>query len=625
MAATPFYSSTLTVRDNTVKNVIFKAAAILIQFFLARIFAFVAFKLQDYTSYVMFSETLLQNIYFAVSRRFNTQAWIVLSFAVLAVASGFYDTLLWALDSPGYITKHSPTPASSLTLNLLQNPAYITFIGNPSHQVNDIDVEQAISANLFKTGFNFSLDRIPNLGPKEIVPPPNNSTSEPIRIWLDKDGFSVALDELYTVTMVSVCLPRAFDDSTQVWNCKLNSTESTSMINNRLGDVRISWYGKNTDLLSADRRDNPWQSLATGGDTTVMKQVFTVTKGRRRHTFLETVFKATMVTRSPPFDEDDVTDLIRRTWSDPSQPMDNATRALVDMTLNAQRNRTSFISGINTKRPQTVLSSSIELLDSKPVDKLLFTLLRINSVNITLIQSEDLSVAPEPFEPCDVSSTNIATGGRVQHSTCYKSVDNTRDNAFMGQIDTSSVVIFSNVVGDGASSKASISFNQTGYEWLKSQEGRVDDLLIARGVLLGGNKDIVSVTVLHNVAAISYLQLLLTVLPLVLAILAFALTELSQMSFYLNSFFAAIVTTTRPSSSRRPTRVSKLSTLRHPPEMILASQEDGHPVIETSDGGVYVRRGSPPSLPSIASERPIKSETQILMEPPFLQPYVSYS
>ena len=61
-------------------------------------------------------------------------------------------------------------------------------------------------------------------------------------------------------------------------------------------------------------RDNIWFAYGQGGDTAVMKQVFTVTKGGRRHTFLETVLRCTMVTNATyDFAMSEVDDLLRRT------------------------------------------------------------------------------------------------------------------------------------------------------------------------------------------------------------------------------------------------------------------------------------------------------------------------
>ncbi|KAF9525956.1 hypothetical protein CPB83DRAFT_858685 [Crepidotus variabilis] len=629
-----FAHSSLAVRDNAVKNVIFKAAAILLQFFLTQVFAFIAFKWNDYTAFLMFSETLAQKAFFAISRSFNSRALLVLTFAVLAVAFGFYDTLLWALDSPGYITQRTTKPASSLASNLLQNPQYIISINNPSRHLEDMNVDEAITSNIFKPGFNFSLQAIENIGPRDTVLSPGNITETGARIWLDNEGFSVGLDQGFAVTIKYACPMIPLPDSltSQAWKCTVNNTDALDTLLNRVGDVQVWWYGvNNTELIQVERKDNPWQSLGAGGGTAVMKQIFTITKGRRRHTFLETVLKITMITTSPPFEDSDVTDLIRRTWSpDPSQPIDNNTQAFVDMALQYEHSNKSLTFGVNLEEQNSVASSSIELLNvlNSASGDFDYTVLRIGSVNITLLRSEDIEDAPQPFIDCSVASTNIATGGQVQSSNCYKSFDPLQNKTFMGQVDTSSVLIFTNVIGDGTSSKSVASFNQTGYDWFKTREGRIDDLLTARGVLLGGNKDIVHVTVLQNVAAVSYLQIFLTVLPLALALFAWILTLLSPMSYYQHSLLAAVATTTHltPSSERSGT-CKKVSTLRNPPELTLVRLSDEHTVIQTADGGMVAHMGEQflrqralhPMDSPIAVHTPTKQEMQILMDPPFLQ------
>ncbi|KAF8160058.1 hypothetical protein B0H34DRAFT_674311 [Crassisporium funariophilum] len=573
----PFLASVLSVRVNAVKNILFQAAKIAFEFFLLRLFCFAAYKIEDYTSFLMFSEDVAQKMFFAISRKFNRQGLLVLFFVVLSTALGSYDTLLWALDFPGYVVRSTLVDASSLSSHMVDSPAYITFLTNPLQDLDRIELDQAMGANLYRTGLDFTLPGIFERGSREIVPA-NQSLSAHVspRIWLDQEGFGVGVDDAIMVTpsmdITTYCSLRTIDDRTQVWKCDIQNPDSLFLMRQPMGRPMVWWDTRQSELLLPERKDNAWVSFGSGGGTTMMKQVFTVTKGHRRHTFMETTFKATMISTFPvPFANDEVVDFVRRTWSrDTGQPLTPTIQALADLVTSSQRNQSSLTFGQFFQDDYTVTSSSTELLMVLPAGTSnetlpLYAALRSVATNITLVRSENLLKEPTPLEPCNSFHTNIATGGIVHNTNCYKSVGDQSRARFLGQLDASSVMILNDILGDGNSNISARCLNQTGLNWYKDNVERIDRLLLSRGLILGGDRTTVLVAVNRHEAALSYLQLSLTLLPFGLLLSIFLWTIREPMSYYQSSFMAAVLATMHVSTDK----CAKVGYIRSPPEIVL--------------------------------------------------------
>ncbi|KIK03992.1 hypothetical protein K443DRAFT_94105 [Laccaria amethystina LaAM-08-1] len=587
-----FTTSVLSVRENAVKNVIFRAATLLLQLFIVNMFAFIAARSNAYTSYLMFAENFIQKFFYVTSRNFNRHALLLLAFVALGALSGLYDTLLWALDSPGYVVRSKTTNAASLSQDIVINPAYITYVSNPTGNVNDIDAEGSIAANLFKSGLNFTLPGVTEPGVREIVSSSQSIDNTGPRIWLDEDGLSVSVDQSVMVTTDAICPLQTLTNTTQGWKCIFNNTDALQLVQTSTGNPEIFWDDQRSEYLLPNRMDNPWKSLGSGGDTAVMKQVFTVTKDRRRHTFIETAFKASMLSLYPAqFNDNEITDLIHRTWSsDPTQPITPDIQALADYAIDAQANQSTASFGVFVQEPYASLSSTIELLNviNSANAIPLYSLFRITSTNITLIRSETLPQGPTPLY-CrydTVFSTNLATGGQLRGNTCYKSVDQTKAS-FVSQLDASAVVVINSLLGDGTSDSSAVAFNQTGWDWFMSKSNYIDDLLTSRGLIAGGDRAAVQVAVQHNEAAISYLQLLLTLLPALLFLIGTVVIFFSgPMSYYQSSFLAAVCTTTHMT----PGECQKVRYLRDPPEITL-QRRGTHVLLGTPGGGTLANVG----------------------------------
>jgi hypothetical protein len=88
----------------------------------------------------MFAEDPIQKFLFVLSQKFNQQAVLVTSFAGLTVAARFHDTLLWAVDSPGYVIKSKTADAGALTKKMVATPSYIIFVPNPKRDLKKINL-----------------------------------------------------------------------------------------------------------------------------------------------------------------------------------------------------------------------------------------------------------------------------------------------------------------------------------------------------------------------------------------------------------------------------------------------------------------------------------------------------
>jgi len=587
-----FATSSLPVYQNYIKNILFRVATLLIQLSILKLFSFLAFKSNAYTSFLMFNEDHMQKLLFVRSRGLTRHGLLVLAFALFFGFGNLYDTLLWALDSPGYIAKTTLVTALTATNQLLADPAYIVYMSNPTGH-SALDIDQAVTGNLFVQGFNFTLPKPVPPGPRDIVSTNQTITKAGPRIWLDDTGFSVGVDELINVTPSIRCPVKTVNANLQIWNCEVNNTDTWLVMSSGQAARPQIWWDNSPfaedHFLSPDRRDNPWMSLGVGGDTAVMKQVFTVTKENRRHTFLQTVLKVTMITLYPtPFNDSEITDIVRRFLSDdPRQPLTPEIKAAADLVISAQTNQTSLTFGASQQEAYSVTSSRIEffnVMNAYLGTERLISSLRLIFTNITLIRSETLPNPIMPYGPaCPNFSANIATGGRVRFNDCYMSIGNQTDAHFLGQLDTSAVFILTDVLGDGKRSTSAAALNQTGVDWYLRNAPHIDDLLIARGLILGGDSAAVPLAMWMREPAISYLQLFLLLLSAALAIVAMVLITLSKsMGYYTNSFLAAVCATMHIDGRNEATTCTKAGYLHEPPEIKLVTTQQ-HVVISISD------------------------------------------
>jgi len=325
------------VEHNAVKSIIFRFAEFLVAWAVYKFFSLLACRTRAFTAYIIFSEDYIQKALFVISRRFSGHGLLVLAFTIVYVAADLYGTLLWALDAPGYTAVKQNVTAASVMSSVLEHPGYLVQWSRPAGDVAALENElnEYMGAKLFKPGFNFTLTGENKVGRPVTVPPTRAFDSDVgPRIWLDDEGFSVSTDPLATVgflpggTNSTALVDRGYDcpkfetgDYTLAWNCTYPSRYAHSFLDNAVfGRPTIHWDDESDQqleytYLSPRRQDNPWQSLGKGGSTAVMKQIFTVTKGRTRHTFVDTAFKVAAITDPGVlFSVAEIEDLVRRTW-----------------------------------------------------------------------------------------------------------------------------------------------------------------------------------------------------------------------------------------------------------------------------------------------------------------------
>jgi hypothetical protein len=593
LAHNPFLVSRLPVRQNAIKNILFRGATIVLTSVIHQLFAFLAFRKRDYTSYLMFAEDPIQKLLFARSRKFNRQAVLVSSFAALTFAAGFYDTLLWAVDSPGYIIKSKTVSAEVLAKQMIATPSYITFISNPQRDLNRINIQNIFGANLYSPGLNFTLPGIVDAGKPQPIPPLQPLSPVDVvfpRIWLDSTGFAVGVDETIMVVpdmnLTTFCAPTNVPPANattpvtfQVWNCPLCNTDALAIFNKALGQPQY-WWDMDTpsELLRPIRADNPWLGLSTGGGTALMKQIFMVTKGLRRHTFLQTTFKTTMISYAPMvFSDVDVKDFINRQWGNPNQTVTTAVQFLSNTVLQAQNNKTSVtFRAFAQQDEKTVTSFSTEYLyfvnTADPNQSPISAAMRFASTVITLVDSETLLNEPVPLAACNASATNIATGGVVRSMICAPPFNSTAplQSQFLGQLDTTSMVIINDILGDGTKDTSAVALNKTGVDWYIPCAQTIEKLLTSRSLILDGCASKVAVDVQMNEAAISYLQLILIILPIFLALMVRIVIFRKPMEYYQNSFLAGVFATTHVIDSLSGS--SEVGYMREPPEVVLKTR-----------------------------------------------------
>ncbi len=587
-----FFASTISVSQNAVKNIVFRVSAIVLNFVVFRTFAFIAFRQQDYTSFLMFAEDVIQKAFFVVNR-VNKQAVLVFLFAALTFGAGFYDSLIWAFDAPGYVLRTQRVSADTLSPQMLPNPAYVTFIPN---NVSDVDIETTLGTNLYASGLNFSLPGIYQLQPAEVVPeqvPLTDPDSAP-RIWLDTDGFAVGLDQ--SIMVWAGCgvgnAPSGVPGvQAQGWACATNNSNSLNIFEQAMGVPQIWWDRDHAEYLFPNRKDNPWYNLQREGETAIMKQVFAVTKGNKRHTFLQTMLKATML-GIPDLEDAQITDIIRRVWSGPSgdanATLSTAVQNLVDHVLSAKANGTSYVFGSFIQQNDTVYALSAEFLNiPSSTGETLYSVLRSVVTDTVLISSETLSAPPTPAEPCALVYHNTVYGVDRQTNCNTAAVKENQTvpatGPFLGQVDISAVAIMTDILGDGTMNTSAGALEQAGLDWYTENSKQLDQLLISRALIVRGARSSVLVDTTHTVAAVSYMQLFLVALPFALAALIGAVTLGKPMSYYGSSFLSAVLATTHVTTEA----CLDIGYMRRTPEIVLRRSGD-HFVLKTPFGGTLV-------------------------------------
>ncbi|WJG36182.1 uncharacterized protein FOBCDRAFT_298917 [Fusarium oxysporum Fo47] len=548
-----FVKSSIPLYHSALKSFIFKCAELLMGIFIFKLFSLIAARSNQFTAYLMFTEDYIQQSLFISSRGLSRGGLVVLLFSLLSITSSLYGTLLWALDSPGYIFQAT----------------------NTTHRGK---LPQIIGAELFNPGLNYSLTgKVDNShGTPEVVAPTRKGLGIGARIWLDGDGFSVSPDtnammpytDTMNMTLFSSCI--LFNEGSAVWNCTFNNAEAQSIIEGVTGLPEVHWNDATDEDMDSryirpNRVDNIWVSLGTGGGSAFMNQVFTVTKETRRHTFFQSTFKATMVTNPGiPFGQYEVADFVNRTWST-STDQDSTKEAnplmgrIIYDIMGAQDQGVSYQFGANTadNNNKSALQKNWGYYTPQVNNASMYSLISITTTKITLIRSETLLEAPEPFEKCERSNfQNEAFGGKVTQTDCTSSKAPDVKHGFFGQVDTAAVMI-TRGLGAARSNISAQSLDEKSLTWLRDHSGAIEALLTARAYSVSIDPSLVELSVDKLMVAMSSLQLFLTCLALVLAAVIWIGLMYSADGHWSSTLLGNLIHTTSEMNEANPGYVKK--------------------------------------------------------------------
>lgn len=602
---TGLVSPTIAVYNNVAKQVLFKIGALLLQVAILKLCALVASSRRAFTSYLMFNEDYIQKTLYIVSRGFSSGGIILLILTLLILVGTWFDALLWALDSPGYLVQKSNVTAASIADLLLPEPGYLVFSSSDPGDVAPLDARltDLMGANLFQPGVNFTLTGNVTLGTPKTVAATRPFEEVGPRIWLDSDGFSISADTYITIaanlsdTRKSfICPWKTISDYSQAWNCTFDNFFALRLASeNILGRPEIHWddvtdQRLDTQYISPTREDNPWKSLGTGGDTALMRQMFTVTKDRMRHTFLGSAFKTCLLSHwDIPLDLEQVTDLVKRSWS--TNPYDQShpyIYQVANSVINARSQNKSGVFGQTFQTETSVAQINYELLNVEGVaDDVVYSLFRVSVVNITLVHSDELPEPAVPLEPCDDFYANIALGGRVRETDCYySSMDSfSRDgHRFWGQIDTSAFLILNGILGQTPSNYSEKALNQEAFEWVVENDEKLSNLVLSRGAILGLSPASVMVEISGLQPAISRLQILLIAICALLAGVGWLCLIFFAKPHYSSSLLANLIATTMVISDGDESRGGKPRYLVHCPEIMLLHENNSRAAMATATG-----------------------------------------
>ncbi|KAM0549190.1 hypothetical protein ACHAPJ_009499 [Fusarium lateritium] len=550
--------------------------------FIYKFFSLIAARSNQFTSYLMFTEDYIQRTLYISSRGLSRAGLVVLVFSLLNLILSLYGTLLWALDSPGYIFRASNATIADYQDQRNDNPPYIVQLSLDSIEIEDTKqkLPQIIGAELFNPGLNYTLTgQVTNRrGSPEIVAP-TKQAGVGARIWLDDNGFSVSPDSYAMVPQASPVDGQSFpacsrfDGGSAVWNCTFSNVFALDFVETLTGKPEVHWSDdsdeqRDSRYILPNRADNIWFSFGAGGGSALMTQVFTVTKGKRRHMFTESTLKVTMLTTpETPFAREDVTDLVERTWStNETERSDPLVGRIINSMMGAQSRNVSYNFGLNAadNDNKTALQSNWGFYSVESNGTAMYSLISITTTNITLVRSETIDKAPEPFEKCDRANfQNEASGGKVTRTDCAGSKASVGRPEFFGQVDTAAVMI-AHGLGNGRSNTSAQSLDDDVFLWIWNSTETIKSLLVARAYTVSIDPSLVEISVEKLMVAMSRLQLALSCLTFVLAVVIWLGLMIFADAHWASTLLANLIHTTSDANTG-----AKPGYMSRPPDVAL--------------------------------------------------------
>ncbi|KAL4731174.1 hypothetical protein ACLX1H_000135 [Fusarium chlamydosporum] len=568
-----FIKSSIPLYHNAVKSIIFKCAELFMGIFVYKLFSLIAARSNQFTSYLMFTEDYIQRTLYISSRGLSRAGLVVLAFSLLNIVLSLYGTLLWALDAPGYIFKAYDATIADYQSQRNENPPYIVqlFLDPTGLDSTTKTLPQLIGSDLFPPGLNYTLTgQVSNTdGAPEVVPPTGAGTIGP-RIWLDNEGLSVSIDASLGLSPNPTVLNKTYsvnitqEDGYFEWNSTFENVFSRDFVaGNIAGRPEVHWDGDSDSVAESrfilpNRYDNIWFSFGAAGGSAFMNQVFTVTKGKRRHTLFQSTLKVTMLTTSGTlFDKKEVSDIVARTGHlDETERKIPSTSHIVEMMMGAQSQNMSYHYGVNTvgnsNRSTLQNTWGFYMVSSGTSDGgSQYSLISLTSTNMTVIRSENIAEAPVPLAPCEKSnSQNEAYGGKLGRLDCFGH-QTVPDPVFFGQVDTAAVMV-AHGLGDGRSNVSSKSLDPDSLNWIRDNAQSLESLLTARAYSVSIDPSLVQISVDELIVAMSRLQLALSCLALVMAMVLWLALMIFADAHWASSLLANLIHSTAETKSAKP-------------------------------------------------------------------------
>lgn len=594
--------------------------------FVFKLFSLIAARSNQFTSYLMFTEDYIQRTLYITSRGLSRAGLVVLVFSIVNITLSLYGTLLWALDSPGYIFQASNATITDYQDQRNTNPPYIIQLSLDPSTLQDTaqKLPQIIGADLFNPGFNYSLTGLVtnNKHPEAVTPPTERGHGA--RIWLDEDGFSVSADTLAIVppdlnvdgeVFSTACY--LFVNGSAAWNCTFNNVFSAGIVATVTGKPEVHWDAEtdragDSRYILPNRADNIWLTFGAGGGSAVMNQIFSVTKKHRRHTFSQSTFKSTMLSSAGVmFDKDEVTDLLQRTWSfNETERKNPLIGRIANQMIGAQSRNLSYEYGGNAASDdnRSLAQTNWGMYMVQSNGKAMYSLISITTTNITLIRSETIDKAPGPFQECGISNfQNEAFGGKVTRTDCEASVASGGEFHFFGQVDTAAVMV-AHGLGDGRSNISAKSLNNDVLTSLGENSDTLQNLLIARAYAGSIDASAVQITVDTLMVAMSYLQLALSCLALLLAFVLWLGLLIFADAHWASSLMSVLINTTSEPNKAKPGYMMRT------PDVTLQSGGQKKKFLAVDGMPVTLYHAVPPVPQGMASPAPYGEEGKSYME-----------
>lgn len=600
MPANIFLETPIPLPSNAVKSLIFRSSALLVQLTVTKLFSLIAYHNEAFTSYLIFSEPLPQQLLYILRGR----SILVLSFLAFITIGGLWDTMLWGLDHPGIIPRSRLVDADIFAKHRGQDSPYgVTSRSTPGN-IGAINLVSDLSAGLFDS-VNLTLAGVVAPGYPSIAENQRwkyldddasftkGSLFPGARIYLDDEGWSVSVDILKEAVQSGSCPVNYASVADVSWDCEFNNFEdprrALDYLTSPLAVPAIWWTAiqglVDNEILRTDRGTNPWEILGKGGDTVLMKMVFSVSRGNKKHTFMVSAMKTTLLALAETkIDMNDVRDLVRRTWrgGDSSELMEQDLASIGDV---AQKEDIGLVIGRQHSDGYKVTSRVYQLVSPFDGNSTVFTAFQILDANLTLINSETVDTPPTPFGDCDTWYRNEAYGGVVSATNCFDAVRVPgRTSLFQGEADTMAVFLLQGTLGKKRATTAADALNDVAWQWIQDHDAELESLVLSRAYILAGNPKSVKLKVTTLVPALSVLQLILVLLPLVAFAVSWGVVFGWVGWHYQASLFSNLITTTHDGYE-----TEKPDYMTEPPNMGIV-RVDGIVYLGT-DTGVFLHTG----------------------------------